>query len=124
MTNSNKSSGKRLVDIRYDTMRNMIRLNGKFYGWDDDVKQKGMLVEMDVKKSDALMRRILDGMDGVIDGRQILRFCLSTLMPSLLVEIDEMIKAGIRCKPVLNIENQCIELRIGTEVITIMLLNG
>lgn len=124
MPNSNKSSGKRLVDIRYDTMRNMIRLNGKYYGWDDAVKQKGALVEMDVKKNDALMRRILDGMDGVIDGRQILRFCLSTLMRSLLVEIDEMIKSGIRCKPVLNIENQCIELRIGTEVITIMILNG
>jgi hypothetical protein len=120
MVKSNTPSEKQPIDIRYDAKYNMIRLNGRCYVWDETGKLSHNLVEVSLRKHEARMHRILDGMDGTLDGRQILRYCLDSLTQTRLREIDELIKAGYNCKPVLNITESCIELRIGKDVMTIM----
>jgi hypothetical protein len=100
-------------EIHIDTERHIIKINRKFYRLDVDEKDNPVLTEVDPKKYDEMIGKIMKNVRGALDVDKLVRYCLNRMPLRELNKIDEKFKTSKRRKPVMRTKDGCIELSIG-----------
>jgi hypothetical protein len=99
--------------IQIDTERHIIKINNKFYRLDVDEKDNPVLTEVDPKKYDEMICKIMKNIEGALDTQKLLRYCLNRMPLRELNKIDEKFKTSKKRKPVMRTKDGCIELSVG-----------
>lgn len=100
-------------DVQMDSERHIFKINGKFYRLDFGDNHKLVLTEIDLKKYDEMIGRIMKDIKGALDTEKLLRYCLNRMPLKDLKAIEEKFKSGKKRKPVMKTKDGCIELSVG-----------
>lgn len=98
-------------EVKVDPDTNILQINKKHFRLEYSEHGKPYLIEVDPKKYDKMVNKIMSGVIESLDREKLLKYCLNKMPIEDLQKIEK--KLDKPRKPKMSTDDGCVEMRVG-----------